>query len=102
MEELYLSRPDILMNILSLQDNESQTLFLVGHNPELTELGNMLLKEDFTKLPTLGVLAINIDIKNWEEIRENSGEIDFFIHPKQFKYYMPKQIRTTWEKKEKK
>jgi len=102
MEELYLARPETLMNTLSLQDNEYQSIFLVGHNPELTELGNLLIKENFTKLPTLGVLTINVDIDNWEEIQERAGKIDFFIHPKQFKYYMPKQIRTTWDKREKK
>ena len=100
MEELYMTRPETLMNILSLQDNSDESIFLVGHNPELTELGNRLIKEDFTKLPTLGVLAINLDIEKWEEIAEDLGHVDFFIHPKQFKYYMPKQIRTTWDQKE--
>ena len=102
MEELYMTRPETLMNILSLQDNSDESIFLVGHNPELTELGNLLIREDFTKLPTLGVLAINLEIEQWEEIGENLGHIDFFIHPKQFKYYMPKQIRATWDKKKKK
>ena len=101
MEELYMTRPERVMNILSLQDNANDSIFVVGHNPELTELGNLLVKEDFTKLPTLGIIAINLDIKQWEEIEERKGEIDFFIHPKQFKYYMPKQIRTTWDNKEK-
>jgi len=100
MNELYITRPETIMNILSLQDNSVQSIFLIGHNPELTELGNRLIQEAFTKLPTLGVLAINLNIKKWEKIEEKCGEIDFFIHPKQFKYYMPKQIRTTWDKRE--
>jgi len=99
MEELYTARPETLINILSLQDNSDESIFLVGHNPELTELGNRLIREDFTKLPTLGVLAIHLDIEKWEEIREKVGHVDFFIHPKQFKYYMPKQIRTIWDKR---
>ncbi len=100
MEELYMTRPETLMNILSLQENSYTNIFLVGHNPELTEFGNLLIEESFTKLPTLGVLAINLNIESWEEIAEKCGKIDFFIHPKQFKYYMPKQIRTTWDKRE--
>ncbi len=100
MEELYMARSEALMNILSLQDNSDETIFIIGHNPGLTELGNRLIREDFTKLPTLGVLAINLDIEKWEEIGEGLGHVDFFIHPKQFKYYMPKQIRTTWDQRE--
>lgn len=100
MEELYLSRSETLMSTLSLQDNSIGSIFLIGHNPELTEFGNLLIEENFTKLPTLGILAINLKIQNWEDIQEKCGKVDFFIHPKQFKYYMPKQIRTTWDKRE--
>ena len=95
MEELYNSRPETLMNVLTLQDESFETIFLIGHNPELTEFANILIPDNFSKLPTLGVLAINLDIDSWSDIHEKCGEIDFFIQPKQFKYYMPKQIRTT-------
>ena len=99
MEELYMTRPKTLLNIMTLQENEYDKIFLIGHNPELTEFANLLIEEHFSKLPTLGILAINLDIDSWEDIEEDIGEIDFFIHPKQFKYYLPKQIRTTWDKK---
>lgn len=99
MEELYMTRPKTLLNIMTLQENEYDKIFLIGHNPELTEFANLLIEEHFTKLPTLGILAIDLDIDSWGDIEENVGEIDFFIHPKQFKYYLPKQIRTTWDKK---
>jgi len=95
MEELYNSRPETLMNVLTLQDDSYKTIFLIGHNPELTEFANFLIENNFPKLPTLGVLAIHLNIDSWSDIKEACGEIDFFIQPKQFKYYMPKQIRTT-------
>jgi len=98
MEELYNSRPETIMNILTLQDDSYETIFVVGHNPELTEFANFLVEDNFAKLPTLGVLAINLDIDSWNNINEKCGKIDFFIQPKQFKYYMPKQIRTTLTK----
>lgn len=95
MEELYLVRPETIMNILSLQDDQHKSIFLIGHNPELTEFANILIKDNFSKLPTLGILAINLDINNWNEVTDTQGEIDFFIYPKQFRYYVPKQIRNT-------
>lgn len=93
MEELYSTRPDTLMNILSLQDDEYENIFLIGHNPELTEFINFLGEDNFEKLPTLGVVAMKLDIESWNAIAEKCGEIDFFIQPKQFKYYMPKKLR---------
>ncbi len=100
MNELYTSDPETIINILSLQDDDDKSIFIIGHNPELTELGNILTDEKISKLPTSGVLAINFNIDNWEDINDQKGELDFMIYPNLFKYYMPKQIRTTWAKKE--
>ncbi len=96
MDELYLTRPEMIMNVLSLQEDQHNSIFLIGHNPALTELANILQNENMTKFPTLGILAITLDIDSWEEIKESChGKVDFFIFPKQFKYYIPEQIRTT-------
>lgn len=101
MKELYLVCPETLLDTIRLQDNQYDHIFLIGHNPELTEFANFLTKDHFGKLPTLGIVTINIDIKSWEDIEEGKGEVDSFVYPKQFKYYLPKQIRTTWDKREK-
>jgi phosphohistidine phosphatase len=69
-------------------------MFIVGHNPQLHELANSLITEHISKFPSLGIISINFNIKEWSEILNQKGEIDFFIFPKQFKYYMPKQIRS--------
>jgi len=96
MDELYLTTPEMHINVLSLQEDAYDSIMLVGHNPALSELANILQHENFGKFPTLGVLSITLDIEFWEEIKESChGTIDFFIFPKQFKYYMPGQIRST-------
>jgi len=96
MDELYLTAPEMIINVLSLQEDSYESIMVVGHNPALSEVANILQHENFTKFPTLGVLAITLDIDSWEEIKESChGTIDFFIFPKQFKYYMPGQIRST-------
>jgi len=93
MEELYMVRPEKITNILSLQDNQHESIFLVGHNPELTEYANSLIDANLSKLPTLGIIGIKLDIDNWSEIDGERGEIELFVYPKQFRYYMPQQIR---------
>lgn len=97
MNELYKSDVKTILNVLTLQEDIFESIFLIGHNPELTEFINYLIEDNFKKLPTLGIVAIELDIEKWEDISEGVGKVDFFIHPKQFKYYMPKQIRTTWD-----
>jgi len=94
MKELYRSSPENYFNILTLQDNEYDTIFLIGHNPEITEFANIVIDKNFAKFPALGVLAIDLNIDSWDQIVKGCGEINFFIQPKQFKYFVPKQIRT--------
>ena len=95
MKELYRSELEVMLNVLSLQDESDETIFLIGDNPALTEFANYLTQENFAKFPTMGVLAVELPIERWSEIKQGCGKVDFFIYPKQFKYYMPKQIRTT-------
>ena len=95
MSELYMVRPEVVMDTLSLQDDRYNDIFLVGHNPSLSEIINHLVEDKFQKLPTMGVVAIKLDIGSWSEIKDTQGILDFFISPKQFKYFVPKQIRTT-------
>jgi phosphohistidine phosphatase len=93
LQELYLTSVDVIKEIISIQDDDIQTMFIVGHNPQLHELANSLMDEHISKFPSLGIIAINFDTDVWANIENVKGEIDFFIFPKQFKYYMPKQIR---------
>ena len=97
LQELYLTSPETLKETLMLQENTFDTIMVVGHNPQMTDVVNMLSAEHIAKLPTLGIIAITFDIDEWSQLEDIQGEIDFFIFPKQFKYYMPKQIRAVLE-----
>ena len=94
LEELYLTSLEDIKEIVMIQDSDVNSMFIIGHNPQLHELANLLTEDHISKFPSLGVVAINFDIVEWSEISTTKGELDFFIFPKQFKYYMPRQIRT--------
>lgn len=94
LQELYLTGLEVIKDIISIQDDDIDSMFIVGHNPQLHELANTLIDEHISKFPSLGIISIYFDIESWSEIQDKSGKVDFFIFPKQFKYYMPKQIRT--------
>ena len=97
LEALYLSSLEAIKEIILAQDDTIESMFIVGHNPQLHELVNSLIDEHISKFPSLGIIAIDFNINEWREIENIKGKIDFFIFPKQFKYYMPKQIRSLLE-----
>ncbi len=98
MRELYFTDTDILKEIIMMQDASHDTIFVVGHNPQITDMANMLMDEHISKIPTMGIAAITFDIDHWGDIGQSSGKLDFFIYPKQFQYYIPNQIRAVLHK----
>jgi phosphohistidine phosphatase len=94
LEELYYAPCEDMVKILMEQDEASESIFIIGHNPQLLELINTFSSEHINKLPSMGVVALSFDTQQWSELRrQNGGVVEFFIFPKQFKYYMPQQIR---------
>ena len=93
LNELYHTSVETLTAILSAQESSCQTVFLVGHNPHITDFANYLMKEPLSKIPTAGIVAIKFDITNWSELTQGSADMEFFIYPNQFKYFMPKTMR---------
>jgi phosphohistidine phosphatase len=93
LEELYYAPYENIVNILLELDASVNTIFIIGHNPQLNYLANRLSSEHIFKIPTMGVISLKFAIDSWSELEEAKGDLEFFIYPKQFRYYMPKQIR---------
>jgi len=98
LQELYFTDTETLREILLMQEEKRDTIFVIGHNPQITDMANMLLDEHISKIPTMGVVAIDFDIDNWSDLAHTQGKLDFFIYPKQFQYYIPNQIRAILHK----
>jgi len=98
LEELYYTPTHRLLDIIYMQDLSDNVVFVIGHNPQLTDMANLLINEHISKIPSSGIVAIDFDINEWSELHHTKGKIDFFITPKQFKYYIPKQIRAVLDK----
>ena len=55
---IYLASPGELLKVIAALDDSLASVLLVGHNPGLTDLANMLLPSlDLDNLPTAGVVA---------------------------------------------
>jgi phosphohistidine phosphatase len=59
------------------------TLLVVGHNPGLTELANLLVAElDLDNLPTAGVVAIGCETQHWAALGSAPRSLLFYDFPK--------------------
>lgn len=59
---------------------ETGLAFVVGHNPDLTRMVNLLTGSSIENVPTCGVVVVSLDIERWSDIR--AGTIEAFYVPR--------------------
>lgn len=81
-DQIYMAGTEGLMSTIHELENEWDLVVLVGHNPDMTNLGNQLGGLDIANIPTCGALALEFDTSRWDEIQPGSGKELFFDFPK--------------------
>jgi len=80
---LYLATPGELLQILSEQSDDYDEILVVGHNPGLTQLVNMMLPTlGLTNLPTAGAVWIDCDTPVWSAITSGGFSLRSSCSPK--------------------
>ncbi len=85
IDALYMAEPETIQGFIKDVNDKYDTLFVVGHNPETTELSNILTDNYIDNVPTLGIVALKLPIDDWKEFKMGKGKMQFFIYPKMFK-----------------
>ena len=81
LDILYHAVHPVMLSEINKQNNKSDTLILVGHNPGISNLGYYLTGIP-TSFPTCGIAKITFETNNWEEISSETGFLEFFDYPK--------------------
>jgi phosphohistidine phosphatase len=66
--------------ITELEENWNR-IFLVGHNPDLTDLANRLAGASIENVPTCGVVSIEFFASNWPDCVREGGRLALFERP---------------------
>lgn len=81
-ESLYLGSLSFHLHLLESLKFKYNTLFLVGHNHTITELGEFLTGQYLGNIPTSGVVAIGYDETEGFTPTAGTGTLLFFDYPK--------------------
>jgi phosphohistidine phosphatase len=84
--EIYdgLTTSEFVELIQSLDDN-LQTVFFFGHNPDFHMFTRNLLKSYHDDMPTCATVGIDFQVESWKQVEARTGENAFRITPKMFK-----------------
>ena len=79
---LYLASTGQLLDaVLGLDDGIGHAA-LVGHNPGITNLADVLADARIDNVPTCGVVRLRLAIESWREARYGCGTVIDFDYPK--------------------
>jgi phosphohistidine phosphatase len=84
IDTLYMAEPQEVITLIQNIEDKYNTVFIVGHNPETTELSYMITNSYIDNVPTLGIVSIELPIDSWKNMNISDGALKFFIYPKMF------------------
>jgi len=80
-EEIYEQSPAALVELVAGLEAGWNRVFLVGHNPELTDLANRLTGSNIENVPTGGIVSVEFSASSWRECAQEGGRLALFERP---------------------
>jgi phosphohistidine phosphatase len=80
-KNIYDATADTLINLVENIDNKYQTAIIFGHNPGFTQLAYYFSGNGSIELPTCGLVIIDFDINDWQNVAYKNGKLNYFDRP---------------------
>jgi phosphohistidine phosphatase len=81
-DALYATDADGLLAVVRTLDNEDNVVMLVGHNPSMEELTELLCGES-PAYPTAALGSIDLAVDRWADVSPGCGTLAAFVTPAQ-------------------
>ncbi|MDD5548102.1 MAG: histidine phosphatase family protein, partial [Sulfurovaceae bacterium] len=66
-DELYLANPKTILSIIKNINDKHKSIFIVGHNPGITDFANLMSDANIENVPTLGIVALKCPLQSWKD-----------------------------------
>ncbi len=80
--DLYLASANEILEIIQNVSDKVDSLFVIAHNPGMTDFINHFSDTFIDNLPTAGIFSMEFDMDDWKDIKSNSAKNCFFDYPK--------------------
>jgi phosphohistidine phosphatase len=89
-ERIYEAGAGALLEVIRQTKGHVHALLLVGHNPGLRDLAELLIASGdiearqrlLEKLPTAGLAVIDFPVDDWRKLHPKAGRLDRFVVPR--------------------
>ena len=79
---LYMAEPDEMLDLVRNLGGSVTHVALVGHNPGMTELVNLLGAAAIENVPTAGIARFEFDVDDWKDVAPGRARLLDFDYPK--------------------
>ena len=79
---IYQASPEQLLEIIRHFDDDIDWIMLVGHNPCMSQLVNLLLGNFAANMPTCSLYGLEFAVDEWQAIGPTGATSLFFDYPK--------------------
>lgn len=81
--KLYHCIPQVFEEVLYEVSDDVKTVFIVGHNPGITQFVNELSAEfSIDNMPTCGMVGAEVELNHWEMFPNAKKKVFLFEYPK--------------------
>ncbi|GAB2710714.1 phosphoglycerate mutase [Hymenobacter frigidus] len=79
---IYGAEVDDLLAIIKDLPDAAGSVLLVGHNPTITGVANVLSPSSLNEMPTAAVVCLRFSCDHWEEVSQVNAEFYFYDYPR--------------------
>jgi phosphohistidine phosphatase len=80
-ERIYEADTARLLEVVSQVEEEAGAVLLVGHNPGMEGLLELLTGER-RGMPTAALACVGLEVEKWGRVRERAGRLEWLVRPK--------------------
>ena len=80
-EDIYEQDINALIELIGKLDDGLKCVYLIGHNPELTDLVNRLTGAGIDNVPTCGIVSVEFSLSSWMDCALKGGKLALFERP---------------------
>lgn len=80
---LYQASESTVLELIGALPEQALRVMLVGHNPAMTQLSNLLATDlRLDHLPPSGLMVLDFEVRHWREVSVGKGKVSWFDFPK--------------------
>jgi phosphohistidine phosphatase len=81
-ERIYEADAAALLEVVRQAAESADALMLVGHNPGMEGLLELLTGER-QEMPTAALACVSLDVEKWDRARAGAGRLEWLVRPKE-------------------